>query len=114
MAPKIANSAAAKKAAAKKAKRKAIQLLIVHMVANEVVATSSQIDTKFSYGVVENTALPEGYVEDSDKRQVMAFEADADKKWDEDDIHLMAYILLSLLSTWIPLSLTFPVAGPNA
>lgn len=70
MAPRIANSAAAKKAAAKKAKRKAqradnskcpndifvrIQPLIGHIVANEVVATSSQMDTKFSYGVVENT-----------------------------------------------------------
>lgn len=71
MAPRIANSAAAKKAAAKKAKRKAsqradnskcpndifvrIQPLIGHIVANEDVATSSQMDTKFSYGVVENT-----------------------------------------------------------
>ncbi|KAK0454886.1 hypothetical protein EV421DRAFT_1759855 [Armillaria borealis] len=86
---KIANSAAAKKAAAKKAKRKASQQA---GNTNEAVATSSQIDkdvpvSRFSYGVVENTALPEGYVENKLELSV----TDADKKWDKDDINLMLY-----------------------
>ncbi|KAK0485898.1 hypothetical protein IW261DRAFT_1452639 [Armillaria novae-zelandiae] len=89
MAPKIANSAAAKKAAAKKAKRKASQQA---GKTNEAVATSSQIDKdvpvpRFSHGVVENTALPEGYVEHKFELK----EADAHKTWDEDDINLLLY-----------------------
>ncbi|KAK0195507.1 hypothetical protein F5146DRAFT_1025879 [Armillaria mellea] len=80
---------APKKAAAKKAKRKASQQT---GKTNEAVATLSQTDkdvlvSRFSYGVVENTALPDGYVEN----KLELKEIDAHKKWDTDDINLLLY-----------------------
>ncbi|KAK0433555.1 hypothetical protein EV421DRAFT_2063169 [Armillaria borealis] len=89
MPPNVANSAAAKKVAAKKAKRKASQQA---SNAKEAEVASSQIDEdvpfiRFSYGVVEDKALPEGYVE----AKIKFVETDPNKTWDKEDFDKMLY-----------------------